>query len=404
MKYGSLFSGIGGFDLGFDRAGMECAWQCEINGAARGVLQRHWPHVSQNQDVNLLRGINGPAFSRRDADWWDWPQSVDLICGGFPCQDVSVAGQRKGLAGKRSGLWFEFHRVLAELKPEWAVIENVYGLLSSNGGRDFAVILRGLEELGYGVGWRTFDAQYAGVAQRRRRVFIVGHLGDGRAAEVLFERQSDNWDSAPRRAAGQRVAGTLAAAQARNRGLGLENETDFLVSLIDVRSLVNNGDISGTLQAKSTGGWSLNYQNPISISRRIHRWVDEEDRIRAVQGDKKSSTVQEHVYHKTHGATDALTTARPPKIIETGVRRLTPVECERLQGFPDGWTQYRKAQERELRRIEKIVKRWERETGETWSAPDGCVPQSDAQRYFQLGNAVCVNEAESLGSRIVAVA
>jgi DNA (cytosine-5)-methyltransferase 1 len=196
MRFISLFSGIGGFDLGFDRAGMECAAQVEFDEQASAVLARHWPDVPRFKDVRGVGKHNLPT--------------VELICGGFPCQDVSVAGKRAGLAGERSGLWFEFHRILDELKPEWVVIENVPGLLSSQGGRDFAVILQGLVELRYGVAWRVLDAQYAGVAQRRRRVFIVGHLGDGRAAEVLFERDGSHWDTPPRRAPGQVATQALA--------------------------------------------------------------------------------------------------------------------------------------------------------------------------------------------------
>ena len=195
MRFGSPFTGIGGFDLGMERAGMTCKWQVEIDTTCQGVLARHWPQAQRYSDICEVRG--------------DELESVDLICGGFPCQDVSVAGKRQGLAGERSGLWYEFHRLLAEARPQWAVIENVPGLLSSNGGRDFAVILRGLVELGYGACWRVLDAQYFGVAQRRRRVFIVGSLGDGRAAQVLFEPESLSGDSAPSREAGTQVAGSL---------------------------------------------------------------------------------------------------------------------------------------------------------------------------------------------------
>src|SRR3990167_6826375 len=156
MKYASLFSGIGGFDLGFDRAGMECVLQVEQDNSCLGILARHWPKVKKVNDVRKIKRV-----------------SADLICGGFPCQDVSVAGKRAGLDGERSGLWFEFHRIVTEVRPRWVVVENVPGLLSSNAGRDFAVILRGLVECGYGVCWRILDAQYFGVAQRRRRVFVV---------------------------------------------------------------------------------------------------------------------------------------------------------------------------------------------------------------------------------------
>ncbi len=212
LTFGSLFSGIGGFDLGFEQAGLSCAWQVEIDAAARSVLATHWPNVLRYEDVRHVGRHN--------------LQPVDVICGGFPCQDLSVAGKRAGLAGERSGLWFEFHRILAELEPRWVVIENVPGLLSSHGGRDFAVLLRGLVELRYGVTWRVLDAQYFGVAQRRRRVFLVASLGDGRSAEVLFESAGSIGHPAPRRETGQGVAGTLTGGVDGGRSHGKPNGSD----------------------------------------------------------------------------------------------------------------------------------------------------------------------------------
>src|SRR3990167_3158207 len=200
MKYASVFSGIGGFDLAADRAGMQCELQVEKDSHCRGVLAYRWPEVERKSDVKEVKAL--PA--------------VGLVCGGFPCQDLSMAGRRAGLAGERRGLWSEVHRLIASALPRWVVIENVPGLLSSQEGRDFAVILRGLVECGYGVAWRILDAQYFGVAQRRRRVFIVGSLGDGRATQVLFEREGGAWDSPPRREAGGGGARLLAHGTTTN--------------------------------------------------------------------------------------------------------------------------------------------------------------------------------------------
>src|SRR5690625_1118978 len=122
MTFGSLFAGIGGFDLGLEQSGMDCKWQVEIEPFPRRVLERHWPGLHRPEDVRDVGGNN--------------LESVDLICGGFPCQDLSVAGRRAGLAGERSGLFFEFMRIVDELAPCWVLIENVPGLLSSAGGRD----------------------------------------------------------------------------------------------------------------------------------------------------------------------------------------------------------------------------------------------------------------------------
>ncbi len=194
LTYGSLFSGIGGFDLGFDQAGMRCAWQVEKDAMARGVLANHWPDIKKYKEVQDVGKRN--------------LSPVNVIIGGFPCQDVSLAGRREGLAGERSGLWFEFIRIVNELTPEWVIIENVPGLLSSNRGRDMGTIVGGLAKCGYWWAYRIIDAQYHGVPQRRRRVFVVASLTKGRPHQVLFERESSPWDTPPRREAGPGVAGS----------------------------------------------------------------------------------------------------------------------------------------------------------------------------------------------------
>lgn len=360
MKVGSLFSGLGGMDLGLERAGMQVVWQAEIDRQARAVLRAHW------QDTHIFEDVHHVTK--------DTASPVDLICGGSPCQDVSIAGKRAGLAGERSRLFFEYHRILTELTPTWFVFENVRGLLSSNKGADFATVLAGFTGLipeipdggwrksgfafgrFYNIAWRVLDAQYFGIAQRRKRLFIVGCLAASRrsAIEILFEREGDHWNPPTRRETKQenaRVAGTLAAASGRNRGLGNENETDFLaevytlqafgeyaeknvastlkardakdvtdlvtVTSLDVRNTITSDEISPTLQAKSNGGWSLNYQ--------------------------------------------------PAIISPAGVRRLTPVEHERLTGLPDGWT----------------------------------AEHSDSVRYRMTGNAVVTTIPEWVGKRIM---
>ena len=176
ITFGSLFSGIGGFDLGFERSGMECKWQVEIEPFCLEILSKHWPDVKKYNDVRRAGKQN--------------LESVELVCGGFPCQNLSLAGKREGLAGSKSGLWFEFYRILEEIRPKWVVIENVPGMLSSNKGQDFAIILQGLVELRYGICWRIFNSKNFGVPQSRRRVFIVGSFGTGNSGKVLFEPDS----------------------------------------------------------------------------------------------------------------------------------------------------------------------------------------------------------------------
>lgn len=199
----SLFDGIGGFPLAFERAGAETVATVEIDDAAAKISHRHFPHAHQFTDVTKVTGD--------DLRTVGFVPERGIITAGWPCQDLSVAGRREGLAGARSGLWWHVVRLLAETQPRWFVGENVPGLLSSNGGRDFGAVLGSLAELGYGFAYRVLDAQHFGVPQRRRRVFIVGHLGApfGAAAEVLFEPKSGDRDSASGDAAGPGVAGGI---------------------------------------------------------------------------------------------------------------------------------------------------------------------------------------------------
>ncbi|MCK9601665.1 MAG: DNA cytosine methyltransferase [Sphaerochaeta sp.] len=205
MRYGSLFTGIGGFDLALDRCGMECVWQVEINPHRREVLKSHWPDVERFEDVREVGRHN--------------LKPVDLICGGFPCQDLSVAGKRGGLKAERSGLFFKFARIVGELQPTWFIIENVFGLLSSEAGRDFTIVLSTLDDLGYGLAWRVLDSRYFGVAQRRRRVYVVGYLGAPCPYEVLFESEGCCGDTAEGGEAGKGTAAEV-AGRIRSGGCG----------------------------------------------------------------------------------------------------------------------------------------------------------------------------------------
>ena len=176
----SLFAGVGGFDLAMERQGVKVVAAVEIDPKCQEILGRHFPNTKLFNDVTEVKGSDliGAGFN----------PSRGIITGGFPCQDVSVAGKRAGLAGERSGLFWEAARIVEETKAEFVVIENVPGLLSSNGGADFAVVLGTLGDLGYSVGWRLFDAQHFGVPQRRKRIFIVGrHTPGSSAAEILFK-------------------------------------------------------------------------------------------------------------------------------------------------------------------------------------------------------------------------
>jgi DNA (cytosine-5)-methyltransferase 1 len=175
----SLFAGVGGFDLALERAGFEVVASVEWDKNAQNVLKKRFPKSTIFGDI---QGVSGEQLRAAGFD-----ANGGIITGGFPCQDLSVAGKRAGLAGKRSGLFWEICRILDETGSQTVVLENVPGLLSSNNGRDMAVVIEALVKRGYRVGWRVLDAQFFGVPQRRRRVFIVGCLRDsGRTPEEIL--------------------------------------------------------------------------------------------------------------------------------------------------------------------------------------------------------------------------
>ena len=170
MKAVSLFAGVGGFDLALERNGISVVASVEIDKKAQKVLEKHFPNSKIFDDVCTITGKDLYELGFEPAD--------GILVGGFPCQDLSVAGKRAGLEGSRSGLFWEIYRLLEETKTKFFILENVPGLLSSNNGRDFGIVIGALAQLGYGVAWRVLDAQYFGIPQRRKRVFIVGCLGD----------------------------------------------------------------------------------------------------------------------------------------------------------------------------------------------------------------------------------
>ena len=179
----SLFAGVGGFDLAMERNGVEVVANVEIDKQCQKVLAKHFPNAKQFSDITDVKGSDliGAGFE----------PSRGIITGGFPCQDLSVAGKRAGLVGERSGLFWEIARLIEETKTEWFILENVPGLLTSNKGKDFGVVIGTMADIGYSLAWRVLDAQHFGVPQRRRRVFIVGRrTGDGlSSAEVLFKSE-----------------------------------------------------------------------------------------------------------------------------------------------------------------------------------------------------------------------
>lgn len=325
MKHGSCFSGIGGFDLAAERWKIKTLWQIEIDKRCVEVLTHHFKGVKLYDDI---RKIDGKRL-----------EEVDIVSGGFPCQDVSLAGSLKGLRGKRSGLWFSFRDCLRDVRPPWVVIENVPGLLYSNKGRDLATVLQGLAQLGYGVTYRVLDSRFFGVPQRRRRIFIVGSLGNFSSAEVLFEPGSGVGHPQPRSKATTSVARALTAS---------------------------TGGASAKEQQYTFIGGDGVPLNPLGVPDPAYTHVDASGN-RTGSGRSNQDTFA--IYR------------------DGGVRRLTPLECERLQGFPDEWTRYGRKLKRARVNGERVV-------------VEDVVEHSDNVRYRQLGNAVTVNVAEWIFERI----
>lgn len=281
MKYASVFTGIGGFDLAFDQLGMTPTIQVEIDKNARSILEKHWPNTDRGENVTE---VNGNQLGR-----------PDLIVGGFPCQDTSIAApHRAGLAGHRSGLFYEFTRLVeevarltAESDPRWVVIENPTGLLTSNRGRDMDAVVRHLEDLGYGWAYRVVDGRHLGVAQRRQRVLIVGHRGgDPRPAwQVLADADRGGASARLDHPTGRTARRPAVAASTEDDGRGL-------------------------MFRKS--------RNPRSKTD-YATWIPDD-------------------YTNTLAGFDAGNRQRNMVIQNGRPRFLTLTEWERLCGFPDGWT------------------------------------------------------------------
>lgn len=342
MTFGSLFAGIGGFDLGFERAGMRCVWQVERDRQCLELLASKWPGARRVDDVVRARY----ALERKYAGRMDTAGLIrpDVICGGFPCQDLSVAGKRRGLAGSRSGLFWTMRRVIAILKPTWFVLENVPGLLSSNKRRDMGTVVRALVDSGYGVAWRVLDSQFFGLAQRRKRVFFVGHLGDvRRAAAVLFDGESMSRDSPPSRRARESVAGTL---EARVDGGGFPGSDGAMIGHVVATAYRTSGNCGVMEQGDESETFAIQ-------ERAVSENLANGPHGKGYQGD---------IAYTLEGRSTTQSVA-----FRLGVRRLMPIECERLQGFPDNWT----------------------------------AGFSDSARYRMLGNAVSVPVAEWIGRRIM---
>jgi len=322
VRYGSVCSGVEAASVAWEPLGWKPVFFSEIEKFPSQVLNHYWPDVPNEGDMTKFE------------EWGYERGSIDVLVGGTPCQSFSVAGLRGGLGDDRGNLALTYCRMVDRLRPRWFVWENVPGVLSSNGGRDFSSIVSAMAELGYSIAWRVLDAQNFGVAQRRRRVFVVGcSPGDWRdPAKVLFESGCGSRDFEQGRSKKKTHTGATAESVARMRGFG-DYEIDGTVSTVKARDYKDATDL--VIHANKVAPTITSSGPPYSRT-----------------GNQGSEC-------------DAL-------VVQSKVRRLTPTEAERLQGFPDGHT----------------------EIG--WNGK----PTPDSHRYKAMGNSMAVPVMRWIGERI----
>lgn len=373
MRYLSVCSGIEAATVAWEPLGWTAAAFSEIEPFPSALLAHYYPDVPNLGDMERHR---------------EWGLAdVDLLVGGTPCQSFSVAGLRKGMADPRGNLALVYLAIADQLRPEWLVWENVPGVLSSNGGRDFGAFLGALGQLGYGWTYRVLDAQYFGVPQRRRRVFVVGCArGWQRAAAVLFERASLRGDSAPSREEGARVAASLTrGAESSGKGgyAGRRQEDDVnIVGTLRAnsgRNQIEGPYVAHTLKAEGFDASEDGTGRGVplvasSLTAREGKGPDSDATTTLIACfDETQITHPENRSLARPDSAALASTARPPSIAsDAAVRRLTPRECERLQGFPDDYTLF----------------------------PYKGKPASDSARYRALGNSMAVPVMRWIGERI----
>lgn len=341
MRYATVCSGIGAPELAIKRASLEwsCSFMSDIEAFPRAVLKHHYESHPLHGDFTTIQK--------------DHYEPVDVLIGGTPCQSFSVAGKRLGLDDARGNLALEYLSLARRIGARWLVWENVPGVLSSNNGRDFGAFLGGLAECGYGFAYRVLDAQYFGVPQRRRRVILVGYSGNWRpAAAVLFERESLLRDLTPRREEGKGIAGTIGARTGRSIG-AQDAANGHMIP-----------ETCGTLTADTHPG-AYSGQDAYN-DRLIPTYIAQLGHTKG-NGLGVTKTDTANTLEAITGSNQAIANSS-----EMRVRRLTPTECERLMGFPDGYTDitFRKK------------------------------PAADSNRYKALGNSMIVPKMQWILSRM----
>jgi DNA (cytosine-5)-methyltransferase 1 len=383
MKYGSVCSGVEAATVAWHSLGWQPQWFSEIEKFPSAVLKHHYPAVPNHGDMTNFK------------EWPDEP--IDVLVGGTPCQSFSVAGLRKGLDDPRGNLMLTYLAIAAKYRPRWLVWENVSGVLSSNKGRDFGTFLGALGECGYGFAYRILDAQYFGVAQRRKRVFVIGYLGNWqRAAAVLFERHSLQGNIAPRREKGEKVAATVTTGAPFSRTGNESVECEAIVAQCLTTRTGSAFDPFMETMPITTGAWCARTGQSISVQDASQSHLLPVIAFPAEMSGTQSATTVNlspalSVKHTTAVATHDVAGTMLSRASSGGfsnsidhaaagymalqksqVRRLTPTECERLQGFPDNYT--------DIRLNDK-------------QTPDG-------PRYKAMGNSMAVPVMNWIGRRI----
>ena len=383
MIYGSVCSGIEAASVAWEPLGWECAWLSEIAPFPCAVLQNHYPDIPNLGDMTRIH--EDERFKQRP---------IELLVGGTPCQSFSIAGFRKGLADPRGNLALVFLGLIDRARPKWIVWENVYGVLSSNGGRDFGTFVTALGQLGYGWTYRVLDAQFFGVPQRRRRVFVVGYLGDWRyPAAVLFERSSLLWNPAQSRKKGNGPAREVSHSLKASGGFKQDTTHEtYVVQPISVNAR-QDPITSDKAQPLDTDGSSQAimfdpYNNAVSdmspsLGTNCGVSTGRNIAITSAAAFKPGQSAQARSIGYEVGVSPSLEGGgggnnKPAVHYGMTVRRLMPIEAERLQGLQDNWTQI------------------------PWRGrPAAECP--DGPRYKAVGNSMAVPCMEWIGRRIQAV-
>ena len=349
MRYFSAFTGVGGFDMGMP-SGWECVGMSEIDKYANMVLKYRFKDVKNYGDIEKINYEELPDF--------------DILIGGSPCQDVSVAGKRAGLVGLRSRLFFSYVALLKVKQPDYFIFENVKGLLSSNEGRDFAEVINQFFEAGYDVWWQVLDATDFGIPQHRERIFILGTLGGSGFRKVFLKPKNERKDTKLQRQQANTITRRYKQAQANGSYVAECKFNAQIENLHFDRSQQNriygiNG-ISPTLHRHTGGGQITKIGIPVSDvghgnarqnGRRIKSPDEPSFTLQSAQRQGVAIPVRDVNYSGEHaegrrfkqdGEVSFTNRVASRQGVYDGmdIRSLTPLECERLMGWPDEWTKY----------------------------------------------------------------